>query len=291
MRGLTGLLVVALSASMMTGCSNKNTEDTKVSETPVVTITPNEDMSSNLGAWGRAMGSVLIYINDGDPYYFGGYQESEENQKAAQNILETTWSITDRQALIQKTMELVQTGDRAAYRKEAKGMNKMSDKELKKAMKQLSGSLLTNYELTQSIWSTWESKGLLAWDMCRVSHMVQWGYTAGYISVEEAQALIEPAVSKLHDNFTSWEEVQNNWLDGYALYASIDESQEGNMYAQRQKVFQQIVKDQATKGILYDDSLFQKEITPLQLTYKSLWQEVKDQDKTDKENKKSKKGK
>ena len=33
---------------------------------------------------------------------------------------------------------------------------------------------------------------LVAWDMCRVSHLVQWGYVAGYLEREEAQALMEP---------------------------------------------------------------------------------------------------
>lgn len=290
-------LTAALAVGMLSGCSqNKKKEATSQEETAQEETLQghNEDPDSNLGLWGRAMGSVLISINDGNPYYFGGYASSDANQKAAASILKQSWNITNRLELLEQIEYLLNTGGRKEYRQEAKEMNRLSDKRLKQAMKQLSGSLLIHYQLLQQNWDAWGKQGLMAWDMCRVSHLAQWGYIAGYLEVEEAQAIMEPAAEKLKENFDNWDDVIANWLDGYALYAAIDQSISGNDYEQRKQVYDQLVAEQEKKGVLYDDSLFQQEIVPLStISYTELLDELNQAEKQQKkeQSKKSKKGK
>lgn len=291
---LSCTLVVSLTVGMLSGCSQSQTSEVSsqedMREQSQELKGQNEDADSNLGAWGRAMGSVLISINDGSPYYFGGYAVTEANQKAAANILEKSWQITSRKKLLQQIQQLLKTGSRKEYLQEAKEMNALSAKELRKAMKQLSGSLLIHYELVQKNWTTWGKKGLLAWDMCRISHLVQWGYIAGYLNLEEAQAMIEPAAGKLRKQFTSWEDVIMNWLDGYALAASVDLDEQDNDYEKRRQVYLSLVEQQEQKGILYDDMLFQTEIKPLAaVSYTSILQEIKSDKKQTQEKKNPKK--
>ncbi|MCH5268644.1 MAG: DUF1266 domain-containing protein [Lachnospiraceae bacterium] len=274
------LCICALSVGLFSGCSKKNSgnEQAAAPEATAKILVSEESSDSNLGKWARAMGSVLISLNEGNVYYFGGYEHTEGNQKAAANILQQSWNISDRTQLITEMYTLLKTGARASYRKEAKEMNSMSAKKLRTAMKQLSGELKIHYEMVQYNWETWQKRGLLAWDMCRISHLAQWGYVAGYLDIEEAQAVIEPAAKKLKENFTSWDEVQKNWLDGYALYASIDATAStGTDYEARQKQYEELKeKDVArTEEILYDDSLFSGEILPLVgITAENIWQEV-----------------
>ncbi|MDO4166887.1 MAG: DUF1266 domain-containing protein [Eubacteriales bacterium] len=260
------LCIGILTMAVFTGC--KGGANLQKSQTPTATpekeLVSQEDPASNLGQWGRAMGSVLISINEGDVYYFGGYETTAGNRQAAAKILNQSWGITNRSDLLTQVQGLLTSGDRAEYRKEAKEMNAMSSKKLKTALKQLSGDTLTHYEMVQYNWKKWKKKGLLAWDLCRISHLVQWGYVAGYITIEEAQALIEPAAQKLQKNFSNWEEVQQNWLDGYALYASIDASQPaGTDYETRQKVYETLKAEQTQEKLLYDDRLFQSDIIPV----------------------------
>ena len=68
--------------STLIGCSSnkQTTVDKQASPTPKVLVS-DEDKNSNLGQWGRAMGSVLIAINEGNVYYFGGYEPTDGNQK------------------------------------------------------------------------------------------------------------------------------------------------------------------------------------------------------------------
>lgn len=259
------LLGVLLFSISMTGCSGKKTSGTKRPAEPTKKpLESLEDPSANLGQWGRAMGSVLIAMNEGDVYYFGGYEQTEGNQEAAARILKQSWNITNRVALLTQVQNLLTVGDRKEYRKEAGEMKAMSKKQLRTAFQQLSGETLTHYQMVQYNWKNWKKKGLLAWDMCRVSHLAQWGYVAGYLTVEEAQALIEPAARSLAENFNNWEEVQKNWLDGYALHASLNaENPAGTDLEVRQKKYEELKENQRKKQPLYDDSLFGAEILPL----------------------------
>lgn len=266
---ITLLFLGILLLSVMTGCAgnsgrNDNKQKNPSAEQTRKPLKTLEDPSSNLGQWGRAMGSVLIAINEGDVYYFGGYEQTDGNKEAAARILKQSWNITDRKELLVQIQNLLTTGSRKEYRKEASEMKAMSQKELRTALKQLSGDTLNHYNMVQYNWKKWKKKGLLAWDMCRVSHLAQWGYVAGYITIEEAQALIEPAAGKIAENFDNWDDVQQNWLDGYALYAAIDaENPAGTDYEVRQKKYEELKEAQNKETKLYDDSLFTAGIVPL----------------------------
>lgn len=275
-RAFTALCICSLTAGLV-GCSKQvDNKGAKATEEPAKQVDYNEDENSNLGPWARAMGSVLIFLNDGNPYYFGGYLITEDNKNGAANILSASWDIGSREDLLVQIQNLLAEGDRVAFRKEAKEMNAMSKKQLKTAMKQLSGDLLLHYELVQYNWEKWGSKGLLAWDMCRISHLVQWGYVAGYLSREEAQALIEPAARRLQKDFTSWEEVQNNWLDGFCLFAGIDPETSNTDYTNRKSLYERLVKaeDGHKDKMLYDDTLFTEDITVISgVSYKTILKE------------------
>lgn len=282
------LCILTLILFVMTGCngnrdrnnnSKKQTDKNSSVEQTGKTRKSLEDSSANLGQWGRAMGSVLIAINEGDVYYFGGYEQTDGNKEAASRILKQSWNITDRTELLLQIQNLLTTGDRKEYRKEAAEMKAMSKKQLQTALKQLSGDTLTHYTMVQYNWNKWKKKGLLAWDMCRVSHLAQWGYVAGYITIEEAQALIEPAAQKLAKKFDNWEDVQQNWLDGYALYAAIDaENPAGTDYEVRLKKYEELKGAQDKDQLLYDDSLFTTEIMPLSgVSADTILAEVKEQ--------------
>lgn len=249
----------------------------------------NENEDSNLGAWGRAMGAVLISINDGNPYYFGGYEATDANKKAARNILKSSWSISSRKDLLKQIRFLMDTGSRKDYKREAKDLKALSVKERKKALKQVSGALKTHYDNLQYVSDTWGGKGLLAWDLCRISHLAQWGYIADYINLDEAQALLEPAASRLQKSFDNWDDVVNNWLDGYAYASSIEiRSIEKTDYTNRQEIYQKLLSEQKDSDLLFDNKLFQGDLIPLgTVSYDSLMEEIKTTSKTKKKQNKT----
>lgn len=286
-------LAMGLTITGLTGCTSKQADTADLSKAPQSTEMEqvlkghNENEASNLGAWGRAMGAVLITINDGSPYYFGGYDTTDANAKAAQGILKSSWNISNRRQLLKQINMLYNTGSRADYKREAHDLNKMSKAQRKKALKQVSGDLKTHYDNLQYIWDTWGNKGLLAWDLCRISHLAQWGYIAGYINLDEAQALLEPAALRLQKKFTSWDDVVTNWLDGYAYASSIPiRSVEKTDYTNRKDVYEKLVLEQKESDPLFDNKLFNTEIIPLgTVTYDSLMDEIKPQQTSHKKTK------
>jgi len=267
-----GIICAALLCAVLcTGCDQKKGEPKKTAAPTEQPVANPEDTSTNLGAWTRAMGSVLIELNEGNAYVFGGYEKTEDNRESAVKILKSSWKIDSKETLLKKISTLLKTGDRAAFREEARDMNAMSRKKLKTAMKQLSGDMLVHYQMVQYNWKTWKKKGLLAWDMCRISHLAQWGYIADYLTLEEAQAVMEPAIKKCRNNFNSWDEVQNNWLDGYCLFATIDRKAANTDYTVRKNLYQELKGEQKKGKLLYDDQLFRQELKPLSgYSYQSI---------------------
>ena len=276
------LCAVLMLGSVFSGCSEPEKKRQRETAAPSEQPVDNpEDSSTNLGVWTRAMGSVLIELNEGSAYVFGGYEKNEDNKAAAAKILQSSWNIDGRGALLMQIQTLLKTGDRKKYREEAKDMCAMSKKSLNKAMKQLSGELLVHYQMIQYNWETWGKKGLLGWDMCRISHLAQWGYIADYLTLGEAQAVMEPAVKKCKDNFTSWDDVQNNWLDGYCLYASIDRTAPNTDYTVRKNLYEDLKKEQKEGHLLYDEELFKQDIIPLSdISYQSVVRDISAAEKT-----------
>ena len=126
---ITYVCITAILCSTLIGCSSnkQTTVDKQASPTPKVLVS-DEDKNSNLGQWGRAMGSVLIAINEGNVYYFGGYEPTDGNQKAAAAILQKSWNISNRKQLIDQMYDLLHTGSRSTYRKEAARLEKTQKK-------------------------------------------------------------------------------------------------------------------------------------------------------------------
>ena len=125
-------LAVSLTVTGITGCTSKQADTAGSEEAAQSTAKEqvlkghNENEASNLGAWGRAMGAVLISINDGSPYYFGGYDTTDANAKAAKSILRSSWNISNRKQLLKQIDVLYNTGNRTDYKREAHEQNVQS---------------------------------------------------------------------------------------------------------------------------------------------------------------------
>ena len=91
-----------------------------------------------------------------------------------------------------------------------------------------------------------------AWDLFRVAHIASWGYAAGYLSADEALNLIKPAAQKLQQAYTCWDDAYADWIDGYRVVFGGDAAEQDL----RRQIYTSLKEAQATRGILFDDSLF-----------------------------------
>lgn len=85
---------------------------------------------------------------------------------------------------------------------------------------------------------------------------MQWGYVAGYVTYPEALALLEPAATLLSENFSSWNEAYENYLDGYIWWSGSDA--ESPWDTGRGINYKTISKSE-----IFDNTLFQTGVIPV----------------------------
>lgn len=105
-------------------------------------------------------------------------------------------------------------------------------------------------------------RGILCWDLFRMSNLVQWGYEAGYLTYPEALALLEPAAVRLKEAFSSWDEAYENYLDGYNWWARNDMTGPIRLGDFRGKRYLLLKESEATSA-LFDDALFSCAVLPV----------------------------
>lgn len=229
----------------------------------------NEYSYSNLGLWARAMGSILMKANGGDVYYFGGYMNTSDNICLCRELLEESWGIFTREDLLNQISSLLTYGHRSSYLQAAEYINSLKTSEINANIQYLNNNDNIRYNITKYNWNNWDTRGVLAWDLCRISQLIQWGYVVKFININEAQALIEPAARILKDNFKSWNELQFNYLDGFLWWSNKDSTYD--KYNYRLNLYYKLRDEQRKYGFLFDDTLFKKDIVPIKgISYKDI---------------------
>ena len=112
--------------------------------------------------------------------------------------------------------------------------------------------------------------------MLGMSDLVQWGYTAGYVTYTEALALLEPAATLLCESFSSWDEAYENYLDGYNWWArnnvlgqNVWETERGETYVR--------MRESEETSYLFDDALFSEGVIPVHgITAQQLLDEARE---------------
>ena len=90
-----------------------------------------------------------------------------------------------------------------------------------------------------------------------MSNLVQWGYAAGYLTYPEALALLEPAAALVQENFKSWDEAFENYLDGYNWWAREDVGTKDPWTVTRGPYVKKLMQNYSE---LFDDAMFKSPI-------------------------------
>ena len=224
---------------------------------------------SNLEAWALPMGAMLSYLNQGEINVFGLYKRSWKTPlptvggiappgggdyemvspyERCRLTLSQSWDIDSREELIYTVCAMTVAGHNVEFLEEAAQ----------------AGTDAT----TRRISARWGDRGILCWDLFRMSNLVQWGYVAGYITYPEALALLEPAATLLCENFSSWDEAYENYLDGYIWWSGIDAKDAWD-------TGRGVNYKSMSKSSIFNDALFQTGVIPVPgVTAEGLLQSV-----------------
>lgn len=187
-----------------------------------VLITEDKSVAgdSNLEAWALAMGAIRSWIDRDHPEIFGQMYRSSSSTKEIRERLASAWgSGSDREGLIALIQRMTPHGHNDSFQEAAAIANSLTEAEMNDLISISSETDKYMWPYTKALSEKWGEKGILAWDLSRMANLVQWGYTAGFLTYEEALALIEPAAQMTAETFCSWEEFYENYLDGYNWWA------------------------------------------------------------------------
>ncbi len=210
-----------------------------------VLITEDKSMAegSNLEEWAIQMGLIYGFqyygVNyglpdpAGSPIFFGMYGRTAEEVKTTREGLLRNWSIGSREKLLELVPRMTFHGHNDSFQTAAADANSLTEEEMAFLLTISSETDKYMWPYTQEIYEQWGEKGILAWDLSRMGAMVQWGYTAGYITYAEALELIGPAAQLACETFSDWREFHLNYLDGYNWWARNDVYTARNEYKEK----------------------------------------------------------
>ena len=220
------------------------------------------------------MGALLGFLEGGDPARFGFYARApftetthspngvNENRTLVprdmcREVLSGTWDIPDRESLLKTVEEILETGHDRDFQDAAKEVKNLSDKEIARRTEKLSEVDRYMWPRTKALWKKWGKTGIRAWDLCRAAALTEWGYTAGWVTYGEAMELLGPAAEEMAEKFDSWEQVYENFLEGY-YWCLREDLGEGTVWDTDLGMAWQYLKNSPDTRTLFDDSLLKK---------------------------------
>ena len=262
-----------------------------VPEGRVAAVTENRALAgdTNLESWAMAMGAYLSAANNGGrPTVFGSRGRGLSygmdaigkpsavgtiyTYEWARYILENSWGITDREDLIETVDRMTVGGHNAQFQAYVVMINAMSAAEYRELLKNAEDMDAYMFPYTKRLGEKWGDRGILCWDLFRMSNLVQWGYAAGYVTYPEALALLEPAATLVQKNFKNWNEAFENYLDGYNWWARENVGTKDPWTVTRGPYVKRLMQNY---GELFDNSLFKTPIRGVPgLTAGDVWASV-----------------
>lgn len=230
---------------------------------------------SNLERWAIPMGAIQQGLNEGSHRWFAykraftvanytpnGGRGTREVLPAerCRDMLSYAWDIDSREELIYTVCAMTVHGHNDGFFEAVELINSLSPAEYNEIISG-GGTDAYMFRYTKRLSEKWGDRGILCWDLFRMSSLIQFGYTAGYVTYAEALALLEPAATLLCENFSSWEEAYENYLEGYNWWARNDVLDKDIWETGRGTSYRMIVADKQYNTL--DDTLFETGVIPV----------------------------
>ncbi len=258
-------------------------------ETYTVSITEDKSVvgESNLERWAIPMGAIQLGLNESSHRWFAykrGFTVSAYKPNGGTGggevlpsvrcraMLSDSWGIDSREDLIVTVCSMTYHGHNDSFFEAVEVGNSLTQAEYNEIISR-GGVDAYMFPYTKQLSEKWGDRGILCWDLFRMSSLLQFGYTAGYVTYAEVLALLEPAATLLCENFSSWEEAYENYLEGYNWWTRNDVLDKDIWSINRGNSYKSIVADKNYNTL--DDTLFQTGVIPVPgVTAEQLLQSV-----------------
>lgn len=205
-------------------------------ETPIEEEDNTTVELSDTVRWFGATYAILTEINGWDYNRFAGLAANDDTAEMVQQMLESSWDVTDR-ASADETLDWILTeGHRAEFAENGQYITEelLGDVSEDQSMVDY---LLENYEVTQEeaesfvddfiMYHEFGPEAISGWDYCRAMNLMSFYYLAGYYTEQEALDKSLEIAQTMQPLFTSWDDLIASYMRGYEYWAeeSSDERQ------------------------------------------------------------------
>ncbi|MCA0315599.1 MAG: DUF1266 domain-containing protein [Candidatus Melainabacteria bacterium] len=175
--------------------------------------------------WAIACSAILFSQNRRGLYSLRGGIPSLEHSEDEKSRLVSWWGIHSRQDLLD-TLKSQETGghNRSWFRIKEKLANKQGNQlVLSETLRDLDAEQARNrIELVEIYGKRFGDRGLMAWDLCRCICLIRWGYDVGFLTEDECYTLMMPYARKLQANYTSWQQLGEEYLVGRNFWSKAE---------------------------------------------------------------------
>jgi len=172
-------------------------------------------------AWALGCSAILAVRNGFDPYEFGMLKKNDANAVTAQMILAQSWGCRDHDSLVSTIQTMTDNGGNSGFVALYNVVAQMTEDEINRyaASHGVDAYVLLQ---TKAIGDSWGDKQIKAWDWFRMIQIAGWGYVAGYLEKEETYNLMVPEIERLRSTFSSWDDANKNYMDGFVWWSGTD---------------------------------------------------------------------
>jgi hypothetical protein len=132
------------------------------------------------------------------------FSMEERKGKGTNETLREWWGIYDRSSALYRIKSLYDRGHRRVCIDEIQHFDRIQDEDKKSILIEIA--------------EKWGDRNIIAWDLSRAVYLTVASYGAGFITFDEYVNLSLPAVRLSQKYFSSWEEYEENRLDGFRYW-------------------------------------------------------------------------
>lgn len=169
-------------------------------------------------SWALAVGAIYPQTNGTSPQILG--YGTPDTVEEIQNDLKRDWGITDEASFFKEIRDLIDNGHHVAYQAAGAQLAVLSESEFVDKLASLAPDAAYQAKALRASYLKWKERTGLAWDLCRAANLINLGYQAHYLDEQEAWHFLMPIARQTQRNFSSWQEMSDNFLDGREIWAN-----------------------------------------------------------------------
>ena len=157
--------------------------------------------------WFNATYAPLTYSNGCNWRLVGGWEPTEENAEITKTLLQSSWSVKDRETGLETVKNLIEKGHRGKCREYTEqmaewGLLDLGEEEfIRQIVEKDVGDEIGRYAVAYYMYKGGlEPEYMVAWDLCRVNQLYADYYLCGYMTYEEA---MDASLTNSLDNLCS----------------------------------------------------------------------------------------